>query len=272
MNDLQKYYKKYNNLENKIIENNIDNEQEILTNLKDDLENINIHKDLVNKSKSLMIKINKSKNFINKKKNIEKSINNDIHTLETYDEDKLKNIIDNFKSYLNIDYNQLNSKLEDFINNNTDFPYLDFYCTINQKKEKKNNLNKLISSIKFKNSHINEPKIIFLENLDILDNYDTISNFISKFNFTNSKKSTKILKRGFLFEIYQNNQPYILKYQPNKSFMEILINKYLSKYSNFKQFILYPKYFFVNKNNSYFYVIEKYDIDLYTYLKKKKNI
>ena len=68
MNDLQKYYEKYNNIENKIIENNIDNEQEILTNLKDDLENINIHKDLVNKSKSLMIKINKSKNFINKKK------------------------------------------------------------------------------------------------------------------------------------------------------------------------------------------------------------
>ena len=115
MNDLQKYYEKYNNIENKIIENNIDNEQEILTNLKDDLENINIHKDLVNKSKSLMIKINKSKNFINKKKNIEKSINNAIDNLEIYDEDKIKNIIDNFKSYLNIDYNQLNSKLEDFI-------------------------------------------------------------------------------------------------------------------------------------------------------------
>ena len=72
MNDLQKYYKKYNNLENKIIENNIINEQEILTNLKDDLDNINIHKDLVNKSKSLMIKINKSKNFINKKKKYRK--------------------------------------------------------------------------------------------------------------------------------------------------------------------------------------------------------
>lgn len=271
MNDIQKYYEKYNNIENKIIEQNIENEHEILTNLKDDLDNINLHKDLVTKSKSLMIKINKSKKYINYKKNIEKYINKSINKLDCDNTNELDYIINNYRPQLNINYQKLNYKLELLINNTNNFKFLDFYSIINQNKEKKNNLHKLISSINFKKYHHNEPKIIFLDSFNNLDNYDNISNFISKFNFKNSKKSTKILKRGFLFEISDNQKLYILKYQPNKSFIEILINKYLSKYNNLKQYILYPNYFFVNKNNSYFYIIEKYDIDLYTYIKKKKD-
>lgn len=269
MNDLQKYIQKYDNIESNL-SNNIYEENNILSDLKDDLNDINNSKSLVNKSKSLMIKINKSKNILKNKKNIEDYINNKIDLLSKNNVNILDKIIKIYKPYLNINYQKLNFKIENIIKHQNQFDNLDFYYIINYKKNKKNNLQKLITSINFKNCFLFYPKILFLENLEYLDNYENISKFIKKFNFNYHSLSQKILKRGFLFEITKNDTKYILKFQPNKSFIEILINKYLSKYSYLNEFVLYPKYFFVNKNNSYFYIIEKYDCDLFTYIKNKK--
>ena len=269
MNDLQKYIQKYDNIESNL-SNNIYEENNILSDLKDDLYDINNSKSLVNKSKSLMIKINKSKNILKNKRNIEDYINNKIDLLSKNNVNILDKIIKIYKPYLNINYQKLNFKIENIIKHQNQFDNLDFYYIINYKKNKKNNLQKLITSINFKNCFLFYPKILFLENLEYLDNYENISKFIKKFNFNYHSLSQKILKRGFLFEITKNDTKYILKFQPNKSFIEILINKYLSKYSYLNEFVLYPKYFFVNKNNSYFYIIEKYDCDLFTYIKNKK--
>jgi serine/threonine protein kinase len=45
--------------------------------------------------------------------------------------------------------------------------------------------------------------------------------------------------------------------------MELIINCYLN-YKNYNNFLL-PNYFFINEDNSYFYVIEKYNTDLHKY-------
>ena len=276
MNDLEKkYILKYNNLE--IDLNNLNNNLNynsnniILDELKNDLINIHENKSLVNKSKSLMIKINKSKNLLNNKKKLEKFINKQIKLLDTnnIDTDILISIINSFKNYLNIKFDDLNNKLETILFNSDLFNDLDFFYIINHKKNKKNNLQKLINAFDFKNCYLFHPKIFFFDNNIYLDNQDTIVEFIKKFNFNYRDLPHKLLKRGFLFEIDKNNKPFILKFQPNKSYMEILMNKYLSKFNQLHEFILFPKYFFVNKNNSYFYIIEKYNCDLFTYIKKK---
>lgn len=269
MNNLEKYIQKYDNIESNL-SNTISNENIILSDLKNDLDNIYNSKSLVNKSKALMIKINKSKNLLNNKKKLEEYINNKIELIDKNNIKILYKIIKIYKPYLNINYDKLNFKIENIIKHQNNFDDLDFYYIINYKKNKKNNLQKLVTSINFKNCFLFHPKILFLEYLEILDNSQNICKFIKKFNFIYHNISHKILKRGFLFEITQDNLKYILKFQPNKSFIEILINKYLSKYSYLNEFILYPKYFFVNKNNSYFYIIEKYDCDLFTYIKNKK--
>lgn len=272
MEDVEKYFDKYNDIENLILDNKIEDEEDILLNLKNDLNEIKRYKYLVNKSKSIMIKINKSKNLLQTKKKLEKSINNKINLLNHHNVCTLTFIVDSYKSYLNIDYDLLNNKIENILLNLNTFHYLDFYSIVNQKKTKNNNLEKLIHSISFKNSFLYNPKIIFLEIFDVFDTSNSIINFLNKFHYIYIKKTKKILKRGFLFEMNDNidDKNYIVKFQPNKSFMEILINKYLSKYNHLCDFILYPEYFFINKNNSYFYVIEKYDCDLYQYIKKKK--
>ena len=61
----------------------------------------------------------------------------------------------------------------------------------------------------------------------------------------------------------KNNKNYLLKYQPNKSVMELIINCYLNL-QNYDNFLL-PNYFFINEDNSYFYIIEKYNTDLHKY-------
>tara|TARA_B110000483_G_scaffold143862_1_gene171767 strand:+ start:947 stop:2383 length:1437 start_codon:yes stop_codon:yes gene_type:complete len=272
MEDVDKYFEKYNNIENLILDNKISDEEDILIHLKDDLKTINKYKNLVNKSKAIMIKINKSKHLLQNKKKMERSINHKIDLLNHHNITTLSLIVDSYKTYLNINYDSLNAKIENILLNINKFQYLDFYSVINNKKLKKNNLEKLIHSINFKNSFLFSPKIIFFDIFDVFDSYSTIINFLEKFNYIYYKKTKKMLKRGFLFEACDKNiqKDYIVKFQPNKSFMEILINKYLSKHNHLHDFILYPDYFFINKNNSYFYIIEKYDCDLYQFMKKRK--
>lgn len=270
MNDVKKYFDKYNHLEKLIYNNKINDEEEILLELKNDLNEISKYKELVNKSKLLMIKINKSKNLLKVKQKLEKSINSKIKLLNHHHLEILHLIIDQYKSFLNIQYDELNFKLENIILNVNYFDFLDFYSLVNFKKQKKNNLEKLIYALNNKIIHNDTPKTIFLENLNIFDNQESILNFLKKFNYEFKSNKIKNLKRGFLFEMKKNNQSFIIKYQPNKSFSEIIMNKFLSKYNHLKQYILYPEYIFINNNNSYFYIMQKYNSDLFHYLKKKK--
>ena len=269
MNDVKKYFDKYDNLEEIIYNNKSKNEEQILIELKNDLNEISQCKELVNKSKSLMIKINKSKNLLKIKQKLEKNINLNINLLNHHQLEVLNNIMKEYKLFLNIEYDKLNYKIENIISNVDHFDHLDFYSLINFKKNKKNNLEKLIYACNNKTSSYELPKTIFLEHLEIFDNQNNIMQFLKKFHFDFKSNKIKQLKRGFIFEMKKNNQSFIIKYQPNKSFSEIIMNKYLSKYNHLKQFILYPDYIFINKNNSYFYVMQKYNSDLFHYIKKK---
>ena len=82
------------------------------------------------------------------------------------------------------------------------------------------------------------------------------------------------LKRGFIQGISHNDSNYLLKYQPNKSMLEIVVNCYLKSIDS--PYFLTPKMFFINSDNSYFYIIKKYDTDLNKYFgildKNKKTL
>jgi serine/threonine protein kinase len=116
--------------------------------------------------------------------------------------------------------------------------------------------------------------IFFLNNTNnvIYDSEELITNFMQQIGYT-SKNYIDIdslnLKRGFIKGTICNitNKEYLLKYQPNKSIMEIIINIYVKNLKNSKSisYFLLPKYFFINNNNSYFYIIKKYDSDLNKY-------
>jgi hypothetical protein len=109
--------------------------------------------------------------------------------------------------------------------------------------------------------------IYFLNNDDnlILDKEKTLL-FLSNFDYykKNFKEIDNLnLKRGFIQGIIKDNKDYLLKYQPNKSVMEIILNCYLKKYNS--KYFLIPELFYMNGDNSYFYIIEKYNTDLYKY-------
>lgn len=108
---------------------------------------------------------------------------------------------------------------------------------------------------------------------------NSIINFIEKIGYS-SKKCEEIdnlnLKRGFIQGIISNDtkKDYLLKYQPNKSVMELIINIYIKTIFNNHYFLL-PKYIFINRDNSYFYFIKKYNVDLNKYfniLEKNKKL
>ena len=109
--------------------------------------------------------------------------------------------------------------------------------------------------------------IFFLNNSNnlMIDN-EKINIFLSKLNYIrkNFKEIDKLnLKRGFIQGLSKDNKNYLLKYQPNKSVMELVLNCYMNviKSNNF----LVPTMFFINNDNSYFYIIQKYNTDLHKY-------
>tara|TARA_B100001175_G_C19445706_1_gene608648 strand:- start:552 stop:1337 length:786 start_codon:yes stop_codon:yes gene_type:complete len=53
--------------------------------------------------------------------------------------------------------------------------------------------------------------------------------------------------------------------------MENIINIYLNKYEISKKYILFPKMIYMCKNNSYFYLIKRYDNDLFKFLNMMEN-
>ena len=109
--------------------------------------------------------------------------------------------------------------------------------------------------------------IYFMNNNKLVEK-TIIINFVQKLGY-NIKSFSNIdslnLKRGFIFGLtnLNANSDYLLKYQPNKSVMELIINCYL-RTINSVNFLL-PNNFYINSDNSYFYIIEKYNNDLYKY-------
>jgi hypothetical protein len=135
----------------------------------------------------------------------------------------------------------------------------------NKLNDSNNDLEKLLRNC---DSNIYDYIFFLNNNNNQLVSKEVIINFISKLDYTiKSFKNIDILnlKRGFIFGLSnkKNKKDYLLKYQPNKSVMELIINSYLKehKFSNF----LIPLNFFINSDNSYFYIIEKYRTDLYKY-------
>lgn len=110
--------------------------------------------------------------------------------------------------------------------------------------------------------------IYFLNNKDNLLN-EKEKNLSFILNLDYKKKSYKDidklnLKRGFIQGLSKNNKDYLIKYQPNKSVMELILNTELTSIDN-KKYFLTPELIFINNDNSYFYIIEKYNTDLYKY-------
>jgi len=138
-------------------------------------------------------------------------------------------------------------------------------------------LNKCISRVRLENNDLmlvlNKCSndiynyIYFMNNNKLVDKI-IIINFVQKLGY-NLKSFSNIdnlnLKRGFIFGLINLNdrRNYLLKYQPNKSVMELIINCYLRTINSIN--FLLPNNFYINSDNSYFYIIEKYDNDLYKY-------
>jgi len=95
---------------------------------------------------------------------------------------------------------------------------------------------------------------------------ETGTRFVKKLGYTR-KVFTEIenmkLKRGFIIGLENGNNEFIFKYQPNKSVSEIVINNYL-RHKKLTS-VLLPSVFYLNTDNSYFSIIQKYDTDLHKY-------
>ena len=292
------------NSNEKTLENNLKNIKHLVS-VKDRLNEIKDvidvlsnkfidKKESVSLLKSYNIYINKY--FINKDNNINKKINSMIISIINTDNktrilfyvkkikkyikfnlyiiDK-KNIIDNLNNLINLKYLQQNQNQNQ--KQNTPLSILIFLKLINflkknnhKSNDKNNNFETILARI---NKNIYDYVYFFKNNNNLLIEKDSSLNFISHLGFI-KKEYKEIenlnLKRGFIQGLLKDNKKYLLKFQPNKSFMELVINFYikslqLQKTSN--PFLL-PEYFFINEDNSYFYIIEKYDSDLYKFFNK----
>ena len=193
---------------------------------------------LTNNMKRIIFYINKITNYIDKNKDL--NVNSIIEAMESilYNKDIIKkNNIEPLISLIN--------KCKNYGN------------IIN------NDLERILKKI---DPNINN-YIYFLNNKDNLFNEkEKINDFLININY--QKKSFKEidnlnLKRGFIQGLQRDDKNYLLKYQPNKSLMELVLNCYI-KLLNETNFLI-PLNFFINEDNSYFYIIEKYDTDLYKY-------
>lgn len=235
--------------------------------------------------------------FCNKylfKNNVIKRIDNILNAIKNTD--NIKRIIFYVKKILyyidqnnnlKIDYLEIISILENILYNdniikNNDTEYI--LLLLNKcKKITEITYNELENILLKIDSNIYD-YIYFLRNSTILNNKDNIIYFLEKLNYFKKdiKDIDKLnLKRGFIQGLKKNNKNYLLKYQPNKSVVELVFNTYIKLFSNkniiedtsivlekikenSKSFLI-PIMFIVNSDNSYFYIIEKYHTDLNKY-------
>lgn len=224
--------------------------------------------------KSLYIYIKKEKQLLLNNSNII-NVNSILKKIEETSDIKkifyyIKKLLINIENINNIYFKNIIETLNNILNNNLlNLNNIEeLLLLINKCKNKLNNDNDIEKLLKSCDTNIYD-YIYFLNNKE--NEYvskDLIINFISKLDY-NIKSFKNIdslnLKRGFIFGLSnkKDQKDYLLKYQPNKSVMELIINSYLKEhnYSNF----LTPLNFFINSDNSYFYIIEKYRSDLYKY-------
>ena len=256
LNDIEtlKYYIKTNNKDlNDLLSFEINNKLQIYNNNKNiysslklliiiinkkDIDLLLMQIKLTNNMKRIFFYINKITNYIDKNKDL-----------------NITSIIEAIESIL---YNK------DIIKKNNIEPLISL---INKCKNYGNIINNDLERILKKiDPNINN-YIYFLNNKDNLFNEkEKINDFL--INLSYQKKSFKEidnlnLKRGFIQGLQKDDKNYLLKYQPNKSLMELVLNCYI-KVLNETNFLI-PLNFFINEDNSYFYIIEKYDTDLYKY-------
>lgn len=244
-----------------------------------DLNNIN---NLINiiKSENDLDKIN---HYIKKYSKKNENILEYRKIIITLEEKLYNNLDNNSKNFILLDlinfYNQKYNKneiiddkdyLEPFGDSKNDIIYID---TINLEKCLSIIDKNIYEYIFFLNNNLNNT------NTNSFQDKPSIINFITKLGYS-SKNFEDIdnlnLKRGFIQGIICNDtkRDYLLKFQPNKSVMELIINTYLKTIKD-PQYFLLPKYIFINKDNSYFYLIKKYNIDLNKYfniLEKNKKL
>ena len=275
--------------------------------INSELEMKKDNKKYINILKIILIKINKVNNTTRDKKHIEeyiytlmnkykfdKKYNNSIiienneelneeHIHEFNEKDKDINDKQNdnnficqelfslYKDYFNIDNSLLNNIFEHlFINGtiNTDDvnKYYELWKNINIKNDSHNNMSKIIKSFN------KNPNILYLTDKSLLEDEYNILKFINNIGFHLKEKDTcnnLKLKRGFIKILEKQNENYLLKFQPNKSFIEIIMNSYLQTKENASKYICFPEQIIMNNNNSYFYIMKKYDCDLYKFFNKK---
>ena len=265
-----KYFIKYLDSDNKVIlKKNIDNI----------LDKYNNNKNIYSSLKSLSIYINKYLNnslnkYINNKK-INIILKEIVELNNNSNNSKLLLHINKILFYLkkndkNINYNNIFKVFKNLLNTKDIIENSNIKSILNIINKCKKNI--LIPENDFENILLKIDSniynyIYFLNNNDnlIVDKEKSLL-FLSNFDY-NKKNFKEIdnlnLKRGFIQGIIKDNKDYLLKYQPNKSVMEIILNCYLKKYNSNN--FLTPQLFYMNDDNSYFYIIEKYNTDLYKY-------
>lgn len=294
-------YSKNNKKTNEIIHKNIENKTENKLINKQETQQIN-QQDTQQINQQGNEQKNQKENI--SKKTFKKCITTDDKIDKTFEEIKNCNdikknmlLVSKLSIYIDRKYNEIsisnsniNSNLDVTTSENSNLynNLIKKFNEINYKKELLEPMLKLINKCKkFGNITNNELEKILLEcdkNIyeyiffinELYEDKDKTIQYLSKLSFE-KKAFTEIdslnLKRGFITGLTRDNKDYLLKYQPNKSVMELIINCYL-KSLNCNYFLI-PTLFFINNDNSYFYIIEKYNTDLYKYftlLDEKKKI
>ena len=162
-------------------------------------------------------------------------------------------------------FDNVKIKINYFENNNINVYdiYFIYNNILHNIKKNKSELNILLQSID-ENIYNN---VFLSENIetDICDGL-CATNFVKKFGYKRkvfSEIESMKLKRGFIIGLEKDGIDYILKYQPNKSVSEIVINNYFRKKR--LENVVVSSFFYLNTDNSYFCIIKKYDTDLYKY-------
>ena len=182
-----------------------------------------------------------------------------------------KELFSLYKDYFNIDTSLFNNIFEHhFINGTINLEdvtkYYELWKSINNKNDSHNNMSRII------NTFNKTPNILYLTNKSLLEDENNILKFTNNIGFHFKEKdayNNLKLKRGFIKILEKDNENYLLKFQPNKSFIEIIMNCYLQTKENATKYICFPEQIIMNNNNSYFYIIKKYDCDLYKFFSKK---
>lgn len=162
-------------------------------------------------------------------------------------------------------FDSVKIKINYFENNNINVYdiYFIYNNILHNIKKNKSELNILLQSI-----DENIYNYVFLsENVDTdIYNDSCATSFVKKFGYKRkvfTEIETMKLKRGFIIGLEKDGIDYILKYQPNKSVSEIVINNYFRKKR--LENVVVSSFFYLNTDNSYFCIIKKYDTDLYKY-------